>query len=96
VWSLEPPARLRLRAPGHFQPVALPLPERVLDTFLATRPVLLRRLEALDGLPLDALKVPSPADPRFRYSVWSLVNVIAAHERRHLWQAERLARAVDA
>ena len=31
----------------------------------------------------------SPVEARIRYSIWSSFLVNAAHERRHLWQAEQ-------
>jgi hypothetical protein len=44
---------------------------------------------AFAGLALDRIKVASPVDPRVRYNVWSSFNMTDAHQRRHLWQAER-------
>jgi hypothetical protein len=35
------------------------------------------------------VKMASPVDSRVRYSIWSSFVVTAAHERRHLWQAEQ-------
>lgn len=39
----------------------------------------------------DALKVPSPVSRHVRYNVHSAFLILAAHQRRHLWQARRAA-----
>jgi len=45
-----------------------------------------------DGLPLDALRITSPFDPRgrLRYNVYSTFVILPRHQRRHLWQAEHV------
>jgi hypothetical protein len=78
-WSLEPPRRFRLSAPAISQQVKTGAVERILPGFLA----------------IDKIKITSPFDARVRYSIWSSFRVTAAHERRHLWQAERAGRSAD-
>jgi hypothetical protein len=46
------------------------------------------------GLDLAARKVPSPVSRYIRYNVYSAFRIVVAHERRHLSQARRAARAV--
>jgi hypothetical protein len=91
AWFLEPPARLRAKAPAHLQPVGTESPGEVLPRFLASQDRLLRVLADAEGLALDRMKIGSPVDSRVRYSVWSSFRLTAAHQRRHLWQAERAA-----
>jgi hypothetical protein len=93
-WFLEPPPKLRFAAPQKFQPVAIPSPEQVLPVFLASQGEVLQVLADAEGLPIDWLDVTSPFSRRLRYSVWSSFCVTAAHHRRHLWQAERVAEAL--
>jgi hypothetical protein len=40
------------------------------------------------GLPLDRMKIVSPAVASIRYSVWSSFVIIGTHGQRHLAQAE--------
>jgi hypothetical protein len=44
--------------------------------------------------PIDRIKIVSPFDRRVRYSVWTSFCASAAHQRRHLWQAEQVAAAL--
>jgi rubrerythrin len=32
---------------------------------------------------------------RFRYNVYGALRMLAAHERRHLWQIERILKTLD-
>jgi hypothetical protein len=43
-----------------------------------------------DGLPLGAVKVSSPFDPRARYNLYSCFVILPRHQQRHLEQAERV------
>jgi hypothetical protein len=85
-WVLEPPPRLRSKAPPSLLPVAS---DQTLPEFLASQDRVLRIVAESAGVALDQIKVPSPADSRVRYNVWSSFRVMETHQRRHLWQAER-------
>jgi DinB superfamily len=69
----------------------VPPTDEVLPAFLACQDEVLQVIAAAKGLPLDRMKITSPFDHRVRYSVWSSFCANAAHQRRHLWQAERVA-----
>jgi hypothetical protein len=90
-WTLEPPPKFRFPAPPNFQPVEVGAPDQVLASFLNMQDELLAAIAAAKGLAIDRIKITSPFAKRLRYSVWSSFVVTAAHERRHLWQAERVA-----
>ena len=96
TWFLEPPPKLRFPAPPGFQPLKIPRGDEVLPAFLACQDQVLRVITDAQGLPLDQIKIRSPFDRRVRYSVWSSFCANAAHQRRHLWQAERVADALQA
>jgi len=92
AWFLEPPPKVRFKAPPSF----VPLPESgppgdILPAFLRSQDQLLEIVAGAGGLALDQFKIVSPFDSRMRYRVWSSLCVTAAHERRHLWQAGRVA-----
>jgi len=92
IWVLEPPPKFRMPTTPAFQQIPVPAPDKVLDTFLQTQAEFLAAIEAGRGLALDRVKVRSPFQEKLQYSVWSSFRVSLAHERRHLWQAERVAR----
>lgn len=88
-WLLEPPARLKMPTPERFQPVAIDDPGRVIPDFVGSQAQLLERLTRGEGLALDQYRIVSPFAKSVRYNLYSAFVMIAAHERRHLWQAEQ-------
>lgn len=92
---LEPPPGLKVPAPGVIRP-RRPDPDgshrgdAPLAAFLELRERYDRRLEAADGLDLGRIRVRSPFVFLLRFDLGSAFRVIAAHERRHLWQAGRV------
>lgn len=89
-WLLEPPARLKFKVPPGFDPAEIGPPEQVLPDFVAAQDAFLAVVAESDGFALDRIKIPSPASDRLRFNMWSSFCLIAAHQRRHLWQAERV------
>lgn len=100
---VEPPPGLRVPAPARIRPRTTevgaadegrsggpPGPATALPRFLSLRGRLGRRLEAADGLDLGRVRVSSPFLPFLRLDLDSTFRFLAAHERRHLWQAERV------
>jgi hypothetical protein len=85
-WGMQPPPRFRVKAPAKFRPVDT---SEALAKFLASQEQLLAVVSESKGLALDRIKVASPADSRVRFNVWSSFRIAEAHQRRHLWQAER-------
>jgi hypothetical protein len=95
AWWLEPPYRMKARTPAAFVP-GVEDPEAVLADFLERQRRLLEVLVEGSGLPLDRLPIRSPFAHWMHYGVYAAFVVIAAHERRHLWQAEQTAQKVEA
>ncbi len=48
------------------------------------------RIDRSAGLALDRLRLVSPFDARVKYNLYATFCIIAAHQRRHLWQAEQV------
>lgn len=94
---LDPPPGFRIPAPMRIRPR---LPETdgsgtladgdPLSAFLALRPHLADRLQAAEGLDLGGIRMGSPFVPFMRFDLGSAFRIVAAHERRHLWQARRV------
>ena len=95
-WSLEPPPLFlsRLKTTEMFQPVNIEPLGEVLPTFLALQEQLKACADAANGLPLDRIKVVSPFNTRVKYNLLSCFHILLAHERRHLWQAERVKETI--
>ena len=95
-WILEPPARIRSKTPAPFQPINCGKIEEILDQFLEKQERIVAALRRCRGRAIDQVKIASPIDSRIRYSIWSSFVVNAAHQRRHLWQAEQAIARVRA
>ena len=91
---LEPPSRLRLPTDASFQPIEVKDAAAAFGEFGALNAQLETRLETARGLDLSAAKIASPFAEKMRYSVYSAFVLIAAHNRRHLWQAQRAVNAL--
>ena len=89
---LEPPSRLRLPTSAAFQPLQVQDPVASLHNFCALNLQLVGLLESSRGLALDQAILVSPFTKSMKYSAYSAFALIAAHNRRHLWQAERASR----
>ncbi len=88
-WILEPPYRSGVKTIPSMEPKTGETPEQVLAAFLASQDELLKLLEAARGKALEKTTITSPFSKRMRYNAYSCFQVLAAHERRHLWQAEQ-------
>lgn len=90
LWrSMGPPVRLRTKTPAAFIPSArVPLAALVAE-FDRLQAEQIRLAEAADGLPLQRVRVRSPFAERVQYNLYSCLTLLAPHQERHLWQAER-------
>ena len=88
VWWLEPPSRLRLPTSRPFVPLQFDA-ARVLPDFIALNRELADLADCASGLRLDEVRIHSPFAESIEYSAYAAFRIIAAHNRRHLWQARR-------
>jgi hypothetical protein len=89
AWFLEPPYRVRSRTVAGAVPVGARSAAVVLEEFKALNAQLISLLIETRGLALDSVTVASPFNGRMKYNLYSVFHILAAHERRHLWQAEQ-------
>ena len=87
---IEPPVRIRMRT----SPDKLPGPQRAkretLAGFCAYQVQYVDRLRQANGVDLARARVRSPIASWIRIPLGSAFATMAAHERRHLWQARRM------
>ena len=87
--SLEPPARVKIRTTKPFEPIAVDDPPTLAQR-LGERDAKVRALiERASGLDTTSVKVTSPFNEKAKYNLYAAFRILLAHERRHLWQAER-------
>ena len=92
VRVLEPPARrgLRTRAPRAIRPRPSPPLADAAQQFFASHHEVERFLAEFADLDLAGVRFPNPFLRGVRFSLATGLHVLAAHERRHLWQARRV------
>jgi len=90
AWSQEPPARFRTRTFDDLEPSSDLEPAAVLDEFEALHEELIVRINESRSLDLRRIRIRSVLNPRLRLSLADWFAFLAAHGRRHLWQAEQV------
>ncbi|MEP7351618.1 MAG: DinB family protein [Acidobacteriota bacterium] len=88
--QIEPPVRFKFKAPAVISPdsgIAEQSPKEILDAYVASHAPLLALLQK----PIEQLERVRFIHPArsMNLSVIAGLSTIAAHDRRHLWQAER-------
>ena len=95
VRSLEPPVkRFKVKAPGPFVPNAAPDPVETMSRFYSVHDELRRIVADVDGLDLERVKVRLPFGPGLKISLGQRLQIITAHDRRHIWQAQQVRTAL--
>jgi uncharacterized damage-inducible protein DinB len=90
-WFLEPPFRMKVKTSPPFEPVQNADRLTLLDEFDMLQDELAKRMEQSIERDLERLKITSPFSSNVRYNLFSALSAVLAHQRRHLWQAERIA-----
>jgi len=92
IRTLEPPVkpRLRTRAPQRIQPRRAPSLGDAFTQFLASHDEVRSFLRRYAQIDLAGARFPNPLVRGIRFSLATGLHVIAAHERRHVWQAWRV------
>jgi hypothetical protein len=90
ISSLEPPARRKFPAPRPIVPSPDPEPGPALAAFAKQQEAVRQLLLGAAPLDLNGLRFRNPFLPLVRWTVGTGFLIIAAHERRHLWQAQRI------
>lgn len=90
IGKVEPPVKLKVKAPAAYKPPASQPRDVVLDEFHRIHARLTEVLALADGLDLARMRVPTPISKWIRFSFTERLRLIATHDRRHLWQAWRI------
>jgi hypothetical protein len=92
---MEPPVRFKVPTSASFIPVGAASRAADLAEFDAVQAKLREMIVAMDGLDPTRIRLTSPFNARLKYSLYSALHILAAHERRHIWQAERVMRQLE-
>jgi hypothetical protein len=96
VASLEPPAssRWKTKAPAAIRPRESPGLADAAGAFFQSQEEVRAFLAKYADVDLSGVHFPNPFIRGVRFSLATGLHVLAAHERRHLWQAWRVRRAL--
>lgn len=89
AWATEPPARLKMKTPGDLEPAPDLDPDALVEEFAVLHDALVAQMRGSADLDGKRVRVRSLLDSRLKLSLDDWYAFIAAHARRHLWQAER-------
>ena len=95
VWVrlVEPPVRVRLKVPAAaLQPGEIGSRAELLARFSETHAALIALLGESDAYDRMRLRIATPFSKRVSVNMVDTFAVLAAHGRRHLWQARRAVR----
>jgi hypothetical protein len=87
-WFMEPPIRMRSKTTAPFVPKSVRAKADAFGEFASMQEKLIDLLRDARNADLRR-KLVSPFDKRVRYNIYSAFRIVAAHQRRHLWQAEQ-------
>lgn len=88
-WLMEPPARTRFKTNPPFVPRAARPKFDAWAEFASVQSQLMYEALEANDVEFRAVRVVSVFDRRIHYTLYWAFRIIAAHERRHLWQAEQ-------
>lgn len=90
VKFLEPPYKMKRKTGATFEPANVEPMDQTLERFDYLQQELQARVDRAAGLALERLKLKSPFSAHVKYNLYATFCVLAAHQRRHLWQAEQI------
>ncbi len=88
--TLEPPYRLRVKTFTRFEPQAGAGLTQTLSMFEKQQQSFLGLIERMERQGVPRMRVASPVQPLLRLHADDWLRFLAAHARRHLWQAEQV------
>lgn len=94
IRHLEPPYRLRYKVLSQLAPQCKDF-EPARNGFVESQAQLSEAICSAAGLAIDRVRIKSPVYGRISYNVYGAFRILAAHERRHLWQAQQILKALD-
>lgn len=94
IRNLEPPYRLRYRVIPQLAPQETDF-EVARSNFEKSQSQLSEAVQAAAGLAIDKVRVQCPVYARINYNVYGAFRMLAAHQRRHLWQMQQILTTLD-
>jgi hypothetical protein len=94
IRNLEPPYRLRYKVIPELVPQETGF-EAAWSNFEKSQSQLFEAVQSAVGFAIDKVQVRCPVYARISYNVYGAFRMLAAHQRRHLWQMQQILTALD-
>ena len=94
IRNLEPPYRLRYKVIPQLAPQEKDF-AAAWSAFEESQSRLAETVCSAAGLAIDKVAVPCPVCAHVTYNAYGAFRMLAAHQRRHLWQMEQILAALD-
>ena len=95
IREMEPPPKRRLKAPGKIVPAPSGTKEEIGRRFADSQVLARTKLVEWADLDLNRVRFVNPFLPLLRYQLGAGFLIMAAHNRRHIWQAQRVTESPD-
>jgi DinB superfamily len=96
IGAMEPPPRRKLKAPKKALPAAHKDGADVLRAFVKAHDEVRSLIQEARDMDLNRVRFTNPFIRLFHFTVGTGLLIIAAHDRRHLWQARQVCKAMEA
>jgi len=94
IRNLEPPYRLRYKVIPQLAPRETDF-ESARSAFEQSQSRLSETVCSAAGLAIDKVTVPCPVCTQVTYNAYGAFRMLAAHQRRHLWQVQQTLASLD-
>lgn len=92
---LEPPVRLKVKSLAKTMPAPTVRKDEALAAFLQSQDEVRRLVADCATFDPNAARFPNPFITGLNWTIGAGLRIIAAHDRRHLWQAEQVRQRPD-
>jgi hypothetical protein len=96
IQSLEPPVKRRTSAPSKIKPRPVSKRDEILRAFRQAHDDLRQLIQQSATIDINRATFANPFFGMIKVKVATGFQVVAAHDRRHLWQAEQVEEAIRA
>lgn len=93
IASLEPPVKRKVGTPKAGTPRASGSRDEIMAAYRASHETIRAVVQRAAGIDVNRATFRNPFLPIARVRVGTALRILAAHERRHLWQAEQVRAA---
>jgi hypothetical protein len=92
--SVEPPVKRKFKSPTKWKPDSNINKTKATAAYLQLQDRWVDLIQKSAGWDITKVKLPSPAVGWVKFSAYDTLGINAAHQRRHIWQAENVKKSL--